>query len=230
MLVDASSVPATDLDLVDGAAINLASIGTSKISIRYAHAIVSSELPASVLFNVSGTGAGFTHLEGAAPYTLLGDRKHGRKYIAWSPDAGVYELTVTAFAGTAGNGEVLNKIVTTLTIQDTLSDLPFENQIASLDDQPHGNSDASNSKFNILLLAFLTLPMVATIAIVMVRRRRNQRSYVPEMEWDTSENIANHVAKCQQDDPAGFVASVDHTDFANPARNPDGEWEWNDIA
>jgi hypothetical protein len=115
MLVDASTVPATDLHLVTGDAIRLTSIGTSKISIRYEYAMVSSEPPASVIFDVSGTGAGFPHVETSAPFTLLGDKRRKGKYAAWSPDAGVYELTVTAFAG---NGEVLNEIVTTLTIDE----------------------------------------------------------------------------------------------------------------
>jgi len=115
MLVDASSVPATDLHLVTGDAIRLTSIGTSKISIRYEYAMVSSEPPASVIFDVRGTGAGFSHVETSAPFTLLGDKRRKGKYTAWSPDAGVYELTVTAFAG---NGEVLNEIVTTLTIHE----------------------------------------------------------------------------------------------------------------
>ena len=118
MLVDASTVPATDLHLVDGDAIRLTSIGTSKISIRYEYAMVSSEPPASVTFDVTGTGADFSHLETSAPFTLLGDKKRRQKYTAWSPDAGVYELTVTAFAGAAGNGEVLHAFVTTLMIQE----------------------------------------------------------------------------------------------------------------
>jgi hypothetical protein len=214
MLVDASSVPATDLHLVNGSAIILGptSIGTSQISIRYEHARVSSESPGSVLFNISGTGAGFTHVESSAPYTLLGDKnkRAGLKYKAWSPDAGVYKLTVTAFAAAAGSGEVLKIIQTTLTIQDG------EDPKASIDGQTpatssnHDDSDANTGDLHMAVISLVvTLAMVAT-TIGVVRQRHRQRLSALGLDWD------------DQGNPDG-VDSVNH-DFADPASKMDADF------
>ena len=213
MLVDASSVPATDLHLVNGSAIILGptSIGTSQISIRYEHARVSSESPGSVLFNISGTGAGFTHVESSAPYTLLGDKnkRAGLKYKAWSPDAGVYKLTVTAFAAAAGSGEVLKIIQTTLTIQDG------EDPKASIDGQTpatsgnHDDSDANTGDLHMAVVSLVVaLAMVAT-TIGVVRHRHRQRLAALGLDWD------------DQGNPDG-VDSVNH-DFADPASKMDAD-------
>ena len=211
MLVDASTVPATDLYLIDGITIILASIGTSMISIRYEHTIVSSEPPGSVSFQVTGTGTGFTHVETSAPYTLLGDKRRGRKYTAWSPDAGVYELTVTAFAG---NGEVLNQIITTLTIAEG----PVSSQILSTGADPQLSQKSSTKLEDWLLPVLVVLAVVVTIATVVVQRRRSQRSSALELDWDDRHEYAD------------CGTSVDHTGRVDPASKKDAELEWETIA
>jgi len=115
MLVDASTVPATDLFHLEGSStINLDSIGTHKISIRYEHELVSDEPASSVVFVVNSGGESFTHHETLAPYSLLGDKKRGRQFVGWRPAAGEYTLTVTVYAG---NGALLQIFVSTLAIE-----------------------------------------------------------------------------------------------------------------
>ena len=117
-LVDARTSPPTDLlRLESSSTINSGSFGTDKISIRYEYELVSDVPPGSVTFVINGVGGSFSNRERSAPYSLLGDKKQGRKFVGWSPAAGEYTLTVTVHAGSAGDSMVLQTFFCALNIQ-----------------------------------------------------------------------------------------------------------------
>ena len=112
--------PPTDLlRLESRSTIDLASIGTDKISIWYdrEHELVSGVTPGGVMFVINGVGGSFSHYERTAPYSLLGDKKQGRKFVGWGPAAGEYTLTVTVHACRAFDSAVLQTFTSALTIQ-----------------------------------------------------------------------------------------------------------------
>jgi len=173
------------------------------------------------VFTISGTGAGgagFTHVESSAPYTLLGDKKKraGLKYTAWSPDAGVYTLTVTAFAAAAGSGEVLKTIQTTLTIEDSVD------PEASLDGQTpatfsnHEESDANTGNLHMVVLSLVVAVAMVATTVGVVRHRHRQQLSALGLDWD------------DQGNPDG-VDSVKH-DVADPANEMDSNYVWEDLA
>ncbi|HYO10797.1 MAG TPA: malectin domain-containing carbohydrate-binding protein [Tepidisphaeraceae bacterium] len=92
--------PVVDVDLTDGAVIDLAKIGR-QLNIR---ADVSADTK-TVRFNYDSS-PGYK-LEGAAPFAIGGDANNGKDFLPWTPSLGAHALVVTAYTGSnalAGRG------------------------------------------------------------------------------------------------------------------------------
>jgi len=90
--------------LTDGATINLAAIGTNRLSV----VARTSFQAGSVNFDDSGSRT----IENYVPYAIAGD-KSDTDFNAWTPFIGTHKLTITAFSGAnrtgaAGPSKVIN--------------------------------------------------------------------------------------------------------------------------
>ena len=69
------------------------------------------------MFVINSVGGSFSNYERSAPFSLLGDKKQGHKFVGWSPAAGEYTLTVTVHAGSADDSAVLQTFISVVTVQ-----------------------------------------------------------------------------------------------------------------
>ena len=221
MLIDASTFPATDLYELNGSSVlYLDSIGTDSISMRFEHDRFSNEPPGSVLFAVNGDDGSFTHLETSAPYSLLGDRRGGRQYVGWNPAAGVFTLTVTAYAG---DGTLLRTYVSTLLIE-TVSPVAQKlsaNTATATRRKPSGSGDAQFDATAVVVGTFAGLILVTVVYVVVViaaMRYSRQRRAEPVLE------IAKNELDQSFDDQEAQSAS-----FVGLAEETENNFDWDDL-
>jgi len=216
MLVDASTFPAVDLYQLNGSAINLQSIGTDMISIRYEHDLVSDEPPGSVMFAVTGGDGSFTHLETSSPYTLLGDKRRGRKYARWSPAAGVFTLTVNVYAGNVGDGALLQTFVSTLSVEGAVTAAVRE---TSENDETRSNrsGDATFDATAVVVVSFAVLTLVVVVVAAVMRKVR-QRSQGAALELTLNELYPSDN-RHEETQRASFVGLPEET-------NNNFEWDF----
>ena len=210
MLVDTSTIPASDLYLLDGSPIYMESIGTRKISIRYEHDLVTNEAPGSVRFDVRGSdGSSFSHVETSAPYSMLGDRKRGRKYIGWSPAAGMFTLTVKVFAG---NGAPLQTFVTMLIIEESAAAALQGSALNSTGTTIERSRSAGTTWENAAMGGAVFFAALVIVVLVVSKLRRNRRHTADlfgerrrnsTLSWD--EYSHNDVFKVQPADRVGLA-------------------------
>ena len=220
MLVDASTFPATDLyELDDSSVIYLDSIGTDSISIRFEHDLSLNEPLGMVLFAVNGDDGSFMHLETSAPYALLGDTQGGRKYVGWIPVAGVFTLTVTAYAG---DGTLLQTYVSTLIIERTAS-LAAQKSPANTAThrKPPGDEkiDAAAvvvGTFAGLILVTVVYVVVSVIATMRYSRQRRAEAVLEIAKNELDQSFDGHV-EAQPDS------------FAGLAEETENNFDWDDL-
>lgn len=85
--------------LSNGQTIDLAKIGTNKLSVR---ANTNPGTVGSVIFGYDSRPS-FKTENGTAPYTLMGDYPNG-VYVAWIPSLGTHTITATPYSGANGSG------------------------------------------------------------------------------------------------------------------------------
>ncbi len=95
--------------LSDAQVLNLATLPTSKLSIR----ANTSGAVGSVVFTLNGQAAS---TESVVPYALLGDSRGN--YTIWTPTPGEYTVTATAFSESQGRGSQLSSASLTFTVID----------------------------------------------------------------------------------------------------------------
>ena len=224
--------------LVRGSTVNLADIGTNQLSAVLTWS--GSPIIKSVAFYLDS--ATVTATENGAPWALLGDNaRQNLEYVPWTATIGTHTIVAELFDQRNRNGDLLCAVTYTFTIVDGVDGVdevvttggtgPVSNQISAMEDDPEASNtklstkleEASNTKLSTkledwLLPILVGLAMVVTTTTVVVQRRRSQRSSALELNWDEGQEYAD------------CGASVDHTDFVDPASKTDAEWEWDTIA
>lgn len=118
-LIDAGTdqpVPGYD-PLLDGDALNLATLPTSALNIR---ANTTPSAVGSVRFSLNGDTN--YQIESEAPYTLAGDN-HG-DYSAWTPDPGSFTLAATPYDQAGGGGDAGSPLTIRSTVVDQANQPP----------------------------------------------------------------------------------------------------------
>ncbi len=113
-LIDAATdAPVAVFDpLTEASEINLADLASSQLNIT---AQTTPSMVGSVVFTLSGAEAQ-QQTENVAPYALFGDTNGD--FNAWTPTAGAYTLTATAFSGMNGAGTTDGPLTINFTIID----------------------------------------------------------------------------------------------------------------
>jgi hypothetical protein len=103
--------------VTDGASIDLAALGTQKLSIRadFGQAVVGS-----AKFALTGTKS-HTYTDNAKPYALFGDNGSGNYYYGSYLPVGSYTLTVTPYSGANGTGTAGTPLTVNFTVTNGTS-------------------------------------------------------------------------------------------------------------
>jgi hypothetical protein len=121
-------------DLANNVALDLAKLGTSRLSIV---ATTSPTKVGSVQFTLNGQ---VLQTENNAPYSIKGDapRKEGRNYFPWTPTAGSHTLIVTPFSAAGGKGNAGAPLTLSFTVGGVGSTPAPGPTVAPAPNQPPG--------------------------------------------------------------------------------------------
>ncbi|WP_345161072.1 T9SS type A sorting domain-containing protein [Pontibacter saemangeumensis] len=104
------------ITIANGATINLSSLPTKNLNIRFNKGTISM---ASVKLTLSGAQSK-SIVENIAPYALYADNTDGN-YYAWTPPTGSYTLKATPYSGTKASGTAGTSYSINFTVSNSLS-------------------------------------------------------------------------------------------------------------